>query len=124
MKKSILILSLLIALLPGTQAWAENGILAGEGTCVNPYIINDVADWDYFTTLLNDPIYSIYYADKHFKLGNDIGYYNSPLDNQYATTTAAINPDHPFRGNFNGNGHTIWIKWDKIPGNNESNYKR
>ena len=112
MKKSILILSLLIALLPGTQAWAENGILAGEGTCVNPYIINDVADWDYFTTLLNDPIYSIYYADKHFKLGNDIGYYNSPLDNQYATTTAAINPDHPFRGNFNGNGHTIWIKWD------------
>lgn len=112
MKKSILILSLLLAMLSGNKAWAENGMLAGEGTCVNPYIINDIEDWNYFTTLLNDPTYAIYYADKFYKLGADIGYYNSPSDNAFATTIAAENPDHPFRGSFNGNGHTIWIKWE------------
>ena len=36
MKKTITTLSLLVAMLMTTMAWAENGILAGEGTCVNP----------------------------------------------------------------------------------------
>ena len=112
MKKLITSLTLLVALLTASTVRAENGILAGDGSCLNPFIISDIEDWNYFTTLLNDPIYAQYYANKHYKLGADIGYYHSALDNQFATTTAAENPEHPFCGTFNGNGHTIWIKWE------------
>ena len=101
---------LLIMTFSATKSWAYNGWLNGDGSNTNPYYISDIADWEYFASLLSDPVYAPYYCDKHYRLGNDIG----EIDDM-VTTWAATLKDYPFRGTFDGQGHTIYINFTKSP---------
>jgi len=75
--------------------------LLGDGTSNSPYLINNGSDLITFRTLIN--VGRAPYANNgmHFRLTTDIvlgGAYNwLPIGND----------TNPFRGNFNGNGHTI-----------------
>ena len=111
-KKDMRCVLLLLALLTTGQAWGYHGTLIGDGSCTNPYTIKDIDDWNMFTNLLNDPVYAPYYCDKHFRLGADIGSESSNPDER-VTTWASKDSNYPFRGTFDGNGHTIWIKYVK-----------
>ena len=102
---------LLLVIFSGTNALAYNGWLDGDGSCTNPYYISDVADWNYFASLLSDPVYAPYYCDKHYRLGNDIGVISGNIE--VVTTWAATLKDYPFRGTFDGQGHTIYINLEK-----------
>lgn len=115
---------LFLVMFTTTKAWAYRGSLTGDGSNVNPYYIMDLEDWAAFTSLLNDPAYAPYYADKHFRLGADIG---DPYDNsdQKATTWAANLKDYPFTGSFDGQGHTIYIDFTQVPDNiNRDDYSQ
>ena len=104
MKKLTLILTLLLAVFATTNVVADNRPLAGDGSCLNPYLISSIDDWNTFTSLLNDPATAPLYADKYYKLTADIG---TPQNR--VTTIAAENSSYPFRGTFNGNGHSIFL---------------
>jgi hypothetical protein len=112
MKKTLSTLTLLVAMLTTSTVWAFNGTLTGSGSSINPYVIMDLEDWNTFTSLLNDPAYAPYYADKHYKLGANLGLPDPEL-HQYVTTWAADLPDYPFCGTFNGDGHAIIIYFTK-----------
>ena len=88
-----------------TQSMAHNGLLTGEGSTTSPYYIMDLDDWATFTSWLNTAETAPYYCDKHYRLGADIS----------VTTWAATNPAFPFRGTFDGQGHTIHINFTKSP---------
>jgi len=120
MKKTITTLALLVAMLTGTNVWAYHGTMTGDGSCVNPYTIKDLEDWNTFVTQLNDPAYAPYYADKHYKLGADIGDPNANPP-QYATTWAATNHDYPFCGTFDGQGHIIYVDFTQTAANVDPN---
>lgn len=104
MKKLTLTLTLLLAVLTGSKAWATGGTLTGNGTSLNPYIISDLADWNTFAGWLNDGLTAADYADKYYKLVADIGTTENPV-----TLAASEYYYNPFCGNFNGNGHTITV---------------
>ena len=104
MKKLNFTLFLLLVTLTATKAWAIGGVLTGIGTSANPYLINDLADWNTFASLLNDGTTAADYVDKYYKLGADIGTSADPV-----TVPASEYGNNPFRGNFNGNGHTITV---------------
>ena len=55
MKKLTLILTLLLAVFATTNVVADNRPHAGDGSCLNPYLISSIDDWNTFTSLLNDP---------------------------------------------------------------------
>ena len=116
MKKLTLTLTILLAMLTASKAWAYNGMLIGDGSCTNPYMIKDIADWNMFANLLNDPVYAPYYCDKHFRLGADIGS-ESTNPGERVTTWASNDSRYPFCGTFDGNGHTIWIKYVQTDSN-------
>lgn len=111
-KKDMRCMLLLLALLTTGQAWGYHGTLVGDGSCTNPYTIGDMDDWNMFTNLLNDPVYAPYYCDKHFRLGADLGSESTNPDDR-VTTWASKDSRYPFCGTFDGNGHTIWIKYVK-----------
>jgi len=104
MKKTLFTLTLLAAMLTASNAWATGGTLTGNGTSRNPYIINDLADWNTFASWLNDGTTAADYVDKYYKLGADIGTTANPV-----TIATSEYYNNPFRGNFNGNGHTITV---------------
>ena len=104
MKKFTLTLTLFFAMLTATNVMADNGIFAGDGTCLNPYLINNIADWNAFTILLNDPATAPSFADKYYKLCADIG-----TPQEKVTTVASENSTYPFCGTFNGDGHRIYL---------------
>ena len=66
---------------------------SGNGSADNPFIINNGADLNYFRSLMSDDTYNSLY----YKLGNDID-----LDNHLFTTIDT------FKGNFDGDGYTIY----------------
>ena len=111
-KENMRCVLLLLALLSAGKVSAYHGTLVGDGSCTNPFTIEDLEDWNMFTNLLNDPVYAPYYCDKHFRLGADIGSESTNPDER-VTTWASNDSRYPFHGTFDGNGHTIWIKFVK-----------
>ncbi|MBQ3805809.1 MAG: hypothetical protein II844_08420 [Prevotella sp.] len=69
--------------------------LSGNGTEESPYLINNVTDWDAFVDYVNNENGN--YGDKVYKLCAD-------LNN---VTTMVGTDDAPFKGNFDGDGHTL-----------------
>ena len=104
MKRTLSTLTLLVAMLTALNAWATGGMLTGNGSSMNPYIINDLADWNTFAGWLNNGTTAASYVGKYYKLGADIGTAENPV-----TMMASEYYSNPFRGNFNGNGHTITV---------------
>lgn len=115
-KRDMRCVLLLLALLATGQARAYHGTLIGDGSCTNPYTIKDLDDWNMFTNLLNDPEYAPYYYDKHFRLGADIGSESTNPEDR-VTTWASNDSRYPFCGTFDGNGHTIWIRYVQTESN-------
>ncbi|MDX9853319.1 MAG: tandem-95 repeat protein, partial [Tenuifilaceae bacterium] len=68
---------------------------AGEGTLDNPYQITTIAQLDAVRR----------YADKHFKLMNDLDFNGSEFSKE--NSRYGWNPIADFSGQFNGNGHII-----------------
>ena len=69
--------------------------LSGNGTEESPYLINNVTDWDAFVDYVNNENNN--YGDKIYKLCAD-------LNN---VTTMVGTENAPFKGNFDGDGHTL-----------------
>lgn len=70
----------------------------GAGTEANPFIIKDVNDLDYLSNLVNSGTGS--FASMYYKLDGDINYYGGEY-------TPIGTMQHPFTGNFDGNGYSI-----------------
>ena len=88
-----LFITLVCTFAQGAWAWT------GSGTADSPYILTSAADWESFTFNVNDGSD----ADKYFKLAND-------WDNSAAPVTAIWGTEaHPFTGNFDGNGRTLYV---------------
>ena len=102
MKKIQSILAALLFLVGAQlgQAYTINDRgIKGSGTLEDPYLINSAEDWK---------IMSI------FQSGNVAGASDINLTGKYVKLTADISvgdymlgADHPFRGIFDGNGHTV-----------------
>lgn len=83
--------------------------LTGRGTQQDPYIILDTNHLNYLATQVNSGQND--YSGKHFKLGANITYRhstdwddNNSTENNYVSIGTA---NHKFRGNFDGDNHTI-----------------
>ena len=98
MKKLVLILSILLALLTIGQAKAQG--LTGSGTTDDPYLISSDAGWNTFAQSVTN---GTTYAGQTVKLTADIT----------ATVMAGSHTDesnyHAFSGTFDGDGHTITL---------------
>ena len=77
---------------------------SGSGTEDDPYIIANNAD---FAALANYVEDGESYNGKHFKMTADIGTTDNPV-----SAMVGSDANHPFRGNFNGNGHTLTVGYD------------
>ena len=91
-----------------------------DGSAEHPYIITTTEEMDYLATRVN--VFGDHFADKYFKLGNDLAYdpNNLTIDhdgdgiNESNYTAIGGNssnmdqtPDNYFSGHFDGCGHTI-----------------
>ena len=103
----LLALLLVFNLLP-TTALAEDGdpeagvLLTGSGTPDDPYLIHNADDWNTFAENVRNGIN----ANKYYKLADD---YNS----SDSVSTYVGTADHPFAGDFNGNGKTLKVYIDE-----------
>ncbi|MBR0285801.1 MAG: hypothetical protein IJQ96_02110 [Bacteroidales bacterium] len=88
----------LLFLLLGSQcAFAYDGY----GTADQPYLIKSASDW---TQLYQDSRFNNKdYAGKYFRLVADI----SVIDDYYFDNVVGWDSDYPFRGVFDGDGHTL-----------------
>ena len=79
--------------------------LSGNGTSASPFLINDAADWETFTSIINNGENS----NAYYQLNADInlGSVDSPL------TTLVGTDDNKFKGTFDGNFHTLNIYMDR-----------
>ena len=50
-------MTLLLAVLGSTGAWAENGTISGSGTQADPFLLADAADWAVFSNESNRATY-------------------------------------------------------------------
>lgn len=91
-----LALTLLVALLTATTAWAQD--FSGSGTAETPYLIQSAKDWN---TLANNVSNDNQYNGIYFKLTTDI-----------SVTTKVGNASKSFCGTFDGGGHTLTINLD------------
>ena len=106
MKKYIITLFSLLALAQ-VSAWADKydahvSALSGNGTRDNPYIINAAADWailSYSCGKQNEG--ELDFSGKYIKLNADIT----------VTTIMGRESGVPFKGHFDGNGHTITVNY-------------
>ena len=73
-----------------------------DGTIDHPYIIASRYDLNQLASNVNNGSYD--YEGKDIILVNDLDYSNS---NGYASYTPIGSQDNPFKGRFNGKGHTI-----------------
>ena len=92
----------LLAIFATMPLWAQ---LSGKGTADSPYLINNAGDWKTFTDNVNNGIGTSAY----YKLTSDIalGTKDEPLDTVVGTDNKF------FRGNFDGDYHTINIIMDR-----------
>ena len=77
----------------------------GDGSSLNPYLINNARDFAYFRDTVNS---GINYLNKYIKLNCDLDL------NNLSWSPIGISKDFGFKGNFDGNNHTISnVKIDK-----------
>ena len=98
MKKLVLILSILLALLTIGQAKAQG--LTGSGTTDDPYLITSSADWNTFAQSVTN---GTTYAGQTVKLTADI------IANVMAGSHTDESNYHAFSGTFDGDGHAITL---------------
>jgi hypothetical protein len=97
MRKIPFIFVLLFLLLGSQRAFAYDGY----GTADQPYLIKSASDW---TQLYQDSRFNNKdYAGKYFRLVADI----SVIDDYYFDNVVGWDYDYPFRGVFDGDGHTL-----------------
>ena len=72
----------------------------GTGTEQDPYVIHTAKGWDAFCAMFGTSAAPYDFNDVYVKLGNDIS----------VTTMAGIS-GHPFKGHFDGGGHTLTVNY-------------
>lgn len=77
----------------------------GTGTEDDPYLISTKADLELIATNVNGSSYSSY-SGIYFKMTGDIDL-KGDADNQWTAIGPPYSESQPFKGNFDGNGHTI-----------------
>ena len=95
MKNKTLLSTFLLFLFAVSTAWAAIG---GSGTSSDPYTINSTDDWNTFASNVGN---GTTYQDKYVKLTADI-----------TVETMVGTSSNPFKGTFNGAGHTLTINYD------------
>ncbi len=78
--------------------WADSAFGGGDGSAKNPYIISTSDQWDLLGT---DVAAGTNYSGKYFRLDEDIS-----VTTMLGTGTSG-NDAKPFKGTFDGNGHTL-----------------
>ena len=73
--------------------------VAGIGTEANPYLITNEAEWNYLANYLNFGQAPNNYSGMYLKLAADIKVTGQTMGTE----------DHPFRGTFDGDGHTLTL---------------
>lgn len=98
MKKIQFLLAALLLVMGAQRAFAYDGY----GTEDNPYLIKSASDWKqlYKDCLDNS------FEGKYFRLVADI----SVIDDYYNDNVIGWSATHPFRGVFDGDGHTLTFK--------------
>lgn len=98
MKKIQFILAAILLFMGSQRAFAYDG----KGTAEDPYLIKTAADWKevYKGSIDYD------FAGKYFRLVADI----SVIDDYYNDNVIGWSATHPFRGVFDGDGHTLTFK--------------
>ena len=76
------------------------GSLAGGGTAASPYLISNSDDWDVFVDLVNYQNSTYATSSTCYKLTADI-----------SVTTMVGTETNPFRGIFDGSGHTLTVNY-------------
>ena len=94
-------MTLFLVMLTSIASWATGGTLAGSGTSSDPYVIVDADDWGTFVNWINNS--NSTYASKYYKLGADI------TISSMAGTKSGSSTLIPFKGTFDGDGHTITL---------------
>ena len=74
--------------------------ITGTGTQSNPYIINNVEDWNDIAEEVNSGAANGFYKE-YLKLNADIE----------VTTMVGADGNHTFRGTFDGDGHTLTVNY-------------
>ena len=99
----------LLAVLLGsaTGAWAQYNYSGGSGSADDPYQISTVTDWN--TLCDNVNIRNRTYYNEFFKLTADITV--EETFSSAPTKMVGISEDVNFRGTFDGNGHTLTVKY-------------
>ncbi len=88
----------LLATLTTITAWAQ---LGGKGTAAEPYLIESATDWVTFAEQVNNGVGT----NSYYKLVNDIALGTAEEPTNIIVGTEKKN----FRGNFDGDYHTIYI---------------
>ena len=99
-RTALLLLSLLLST---TTAWADSNFGGGDGSAKNPYIITTSAHWD---QLGEDVAAGTNYSGKYFRLDEDIS-----VTTMLGTGNNG-NDAKPFKGTFDGNGHTLTVNYE------------
>lgn len=97
MKKIQFLLAALLLVMGAQRAFADN--YEGLGTEDNPYLIKSASDW----TQLYKDCWDDTFEGKYFRLVADI----SVIDDYYNDNVIGWSATHPFRGVFDGDGHTL-----------------
>ena len=91
-------------------AWGQRGEqpLTGGGTQYDPYLIRNDADWEAFAAYVNDDSFDENYRGKYIRLERDID----------VTTIVGTKSETTFKGNFDGNWHTLKVEINSIESDN------
>lgn len=96
MKSKGIVVFLFAAAVAGAAIPAHSAI-TGSGTAADPYVIADAADYATFADTNNAAIY--WNNNVHVRLGADVSNVTAKVGTESA----------PFRGTFDGNGHTLHV---------------
>ena len=112
-----LLLSLALMIWIALAASAEGKTFAdsADGSKDNPYVISNEDDWNAFCDLLLESEKG-FFTDKTVKLGADIGTAEAPV------TRMAGDEEHCFTGTFDGDCHTLTVKYGSADSPIADNY--
>ena len=89
----------LFSIVPFTAS--ADSVFSGEGTQQNPFLIGSATEWKAFAASVNTSNAS--YGDKYYKLTKNIELtFDDAMTSQFVG-----NSTDPFRGHFDGGGHTL-----------------
>jgi len=105
------ITGIFVALIPAVYAdtSTQSSLFSGgSGTSTNPYLISSIDNMEELAANVNE---GESYDGKYFKLTEDLTYMESDevtgLIYNVRHTQIGLHAGYPFKGNFNGDGHTI-----------------